>query len=413
MKDEQILFTTQTKYTFEEYVRYSDRVSRPVNILSYIIWLGAGLALAWLAFSNKNYRKVLIIVVGCVGLVIRGRMARKRNLENAFHEPDSVADRMLTYHFYSDRFQQICDTVISEPVRYYDLRKMIETKTNFYLIYGEREGCIIVKENCSPGLIQFLKNLKDDPGSPRYNEEKEAELIHNRTTMEIVQSVGCPYEIVNSDMPEESIMKWYEQAVLEAEKEGWPVIVPVNEAILETLQTAEEEGYDRNEMLHTDFKDGRELLEKWYQEIFDDEDELAEYMGEMEGGDEVSRFLTITEFASQYDEFILFRIPVDEPWKVMAYFPMGGWNTCPETKDIMAVCKYWYEKYRAVPAVIGHDTLEFLTGKEVCVERDAWDLAKEHFAFCEDAVFQCTGTSTIGELADSLQKSKIWYFWWD
>lgn len=409
MNDDQILFTTQMKYTFEEYVRYSDRVSRFANFLSYVIWLGAGLALGWLAFSKKDYGKALIMLIGCVGLVIRGRIARKKNLSDAFHDPECAADSTFTYYFYRDSFQQVCDTIVSEPIRYYDLRKIIETKTNFYLMYGKGEGCIIVKENCSPGLIRFLKNLKDEPGSPLLNEDKEAQLTYNNTTLKIVEKVGCPCEIVSSGTSEQEIMKWYELALEEAEENGYPVIVPVSGLLLEAFETAEEEGYDRDEMLRKDLADGKSLLESWYQEACEED----EFTGTMEHGDELNHFVTFTESTGEYEEFILFKIRVDEPWKVMAYFPMGGWNACPETEEILAVCRYWYEKYRAVPVVVGHDTLEFMAGREIRSERDAWDLAKEHFAFCEDVVFQCTGTSTIGELADSLRKSKVWYFWWD
>ncbi len=409
MNGDEILFTTQMKYTFEEYVRYSDRVSRSANFLSYVIWLGAGLALGWLAFSKKDYGKVLIMVIGCAGLIIRGRLARKKNLQEAFEEPDSVANRMITHHFYRNGFEQICDTVASERIRYSDLRKIIETKTNFYLMYGRREGSIIVKENCSPGLIYFLRNLKDEPESPLLDEEKEVQLTYHKTTKKIIENVGCPYEIISPDTPEQEVMKWYQLALEQAGENGYPVIVPVSRLLLESLETAEEEGYDRNEMLRRDLADGKRLLHNWYQEASEEE----EFIGTMEQGDELNHFLSFTEFAGEYEEFILFKIPVDEPWKVMAYLPIGGWNGCPETEDMLAICRYWYEKYRAVPAVVGYDTMEFLTGREVRTEQDAWDLAKEHFAFCEDVVLQCTGTSTIGELADSLRKSKVWYFWWD
>ncbi len=109
----------------------------------------------------------------------------------------------------------------------------------------------------------------------------------------------------------------------------------------------------------------------------------------------------------------LFRIPVDEPWKVLAYIPIGCWNGSLQVDESLAVSRYWYEKYRAVPAVIAYDTLEFVVERPVVLARDAWELAEEQFAFCEDVVYQCSGTETLGEVADSLMKSTVWYFWWD
>ena len=43
---------------------------------------------------------------------------------------------------------------------------------------------------------------------------------------------------------------------------------------------------------------------------------------------------------------------------MFVYVPFGNWNDCPDTETLMVVCKYWYEKYGAVPAVITSDQLE-------------------------------------------------------
>ena len=92
---------------------------------------------------------------------------------------------------------------------------------------------------------------------------------------------------------------------------------------------------------------------------------------------------------------------------------MGGWNECPPAEEMMAVCKYWYEKYGAVPAALSHDTLEFVLTKPVDDEEKAWEAAKEHYAFCVDRVDQCTASYTLGELADCISRSTVWYFWRD
>ncbi len=106
---------------------------------------------------------------------------------------------------------------------------------------------------------------------------------------------------------------------------------------------------------------------------------------------------------------ILACIPVENPWEIYAYLPFGGWNECPDTLELMAVSKYWYETYGAVPAALSHDQLEFYT--QETVEREAAkDLALEQYAFCPDRVDQCGEDCSIGELADCLSKSTIWYF---
>lgn len=420
MEENEILFTTQTVYSYEEYVKYSDRVCRFSNILSYIVWLGAGLFMAVMAVSRRGYVPALLILAACVARVSRGPAVRREKQRKEFDEPDSAANMILTYYFYRDGFQQVCNTLESEKIPYYSMT-IIETKTNFYLMYERREGCIIIKDNCSPALIYFLKNLKDEPESPLYNKDKPALLTYCKTSQLLIDRVGCPCEVFPVNTPEEEILQAYEQARAEAGEKGFPVLAAVNRALLEQMELLKEEGVLKEEFLSAPTEGGRELVKDWYRELMEglEEDEGEEYAADMRGrleqGEAYNHFLTLSASADQYEEFILFRLPVavDEPWKVLAYIPMGCWNGNGRNETFMAVSRYWYEKYRAVPAVIGVDTLEYVVDRPVALAQDAWELAEEQFAFCEDLVFQCSATGTLGELADSLMKSKVWYFWWD
>ena len=107
----------------------------------------------------------------------------------------------------------------------------------------------------------------------------------------------------------------------------------------------------------------------------------------------------------------MFKIPVKNPWEVVAWMPMGGWNECPLAEDMMAVAKYWYEQYGAVIATVSHDTLEFYVQNPVEDSEKAMKLAKEMYGFCPDCVEQ--GVGNIAELYAGIRKSKMWFFWWD
>ena len=127
-------------------------------------------------------------------------------------------------------------------------------------------------------------------------------------------------------------------------------------------------------------------------------------------GEAISRFLGISDFQGKTIPLVLAEIPVEHPWEVFAYIPFGGWNECPCNEEQMAVAKYWYEKYGAVPAVMTRDVLEYDLPAPVRHE-DAMALALEQYAFCPDIVDQ--GCGSVGYLADTLAKSTKWYFWWD
>ena len=93
------------------------------------------------------------------------------------------------------------------------------------------------------------------------------------------------------------------------------------------------------------------------------------------------------------------------------YLPFGGWNECPNTPELMAVAKYWFEQHGAVPAAMSHDELEFTLPAPVPEEK-AMGTAVEQYGFCPDVVDQ-EEDPTVGNLADVLRQSTVWYFWWD
>ena len=111
------------------------------------------------------------------------------------------------------------------------------------------------------------------------------------------------------------------------------------------------------------------------------------------------------------DDVILVKVPTTKPYEVLAYFGMGGYNECPFPAEQVAVAKYWYEKYGAVPAAITYDEIEFYVEKPVQTLEEAKKLAIEQYAFCYDLVEQCCGT--FEKLVDGLYKNIQWYFWWD
>ena len=100
-------------------------------------------------------------------------------------------------------------------------------------------------------------------------------------------------------------------------------------------------------------------------------------------------------------------VPVNQPWQILAWFPIGGWDNCPKAEHLVSVAKHWYEGFGAVPAVISEGIIEFAVPQPVS-EEESLPLAEEHYAFCTDIVDQSLGT--INALADVLRKSTVWFF---
>ena len=225
------------------------------------------------------------------------------------------------------------------------------------------------------------------------------------------------YMIYRAGTDYDQIMNVYEERLAIGKKEGFfPVIVPVDSVLEDFWNIILEEGYSVEEALKAaSSEDGKKYLEERYKEYAEDsEREEGELIGNYDGAPEkingVSSFVKLG--SNETEETIIFEVRTTNPWELVAYLPFGGWNECPEPDKMAAVCKYWFDKYGAVPVTISHDTLEMAV-PECVPESAALELAKEHYAFTPDRVDQGTQTCTISEVAASLRVSKVWYFWWD
>ncbi len=262
----------------------------------------------------------------------------------------------------------------------------------------------------------------------------EATLEPSDTARAIMEYLDCECTYFPSMADDDPIMSAYSYAKRESVKEGFvPVLIKADdETLLECLvmNTDPENDADfyefdlktvaeyRKKMLASSVKDGREVLEELIdqrkEEAEDDEmDWDEEILGEMEGGYENRRFASYWNSDTDMTHpLILAKIPVKNPWEIFAYLPFGNWNDCPDTPQLMAVSKYWFEQYGAVPAAMSHDELEFLLPAPV-PENKAIDAALEMYGFCPDVIDQGPKDATVGALSDVLRQSTVWYFWWD
>ena len=255
------------------------------------------------------------------------------------------------------------------------------------------------------------------------------EAPYNEATQSIIDVIGGNYKVFDTACTANEVNQVYVEEIGHGKKEGFvPVLIPCDDILNEWFHLDEEDkekikekttNEKRQAIIDAANNEGKELLQKWYnsatEDFADDESEMESFLGSMGESGPINELSTFAMFAEdgEIQETILFEVPVDEPWKVIAWFPMGGWNECPAPEEMISVCRYWYKKYGAYPAVITHDTIEFYVETPVTDEEEAWELAREHFAFSADRVFQCTATYTLGEVAGCLMNSKVWYFWWD
>lgn len=247
------------------------------------------------------------------------------------------------------------------------------------------------------------------------NKEKPI-LPPNENIQQITDLTGCEWQYIKKPLSSDELMELYKKECTKGKKDGYtPVILVPNDLLLEMIECNYEdnggvENY-RNTVLNADISDGDVILKrrfeanmKVFEEDFGTENIYGEYSDDVKP---TSNFLN----TDNSEELILTKIPVTEPWKVFAWIPFGGWNECPDTEDMVAVCKYWYDKYSAVPAVISSAELQMYVSAPINGKDEALIAAEEHYAFCNDAVDQ--GAGSIKALASHILNSSVWYFWWD
>ena len=251
----------------------------------------------------------------------------------------------------------------------------------------------------------------------------------------MMKYLNCECTYFPSMKDDDPIMLAYNYAKRESVKEGFvPVLIKADDEILwECLimnSDPDSDGEDdytfapdkvaeyRKKMLSAPVKNSKAVLEELIgqrkEEAEDDDmDWDEEILGKMEGGYDNRRFSSYWNSDNNMTyPLILAKIPVKNPWEIFAYLPFGGWNECPDTPELMAVAKYWFEQHGAVPAAMSHDELEFLLPAPVS-EKEAIDVAVELYGFCPDVIDQGPEDATVGALADVLRQSTVWYFWWD
>ena len=224
--------------------------------------------------------------------------------------------------------------------------------------------------------------------------------------------------------------KEIEKKYLEIYKEGkeknfTPVFLVLDDILLEKfeLDMEDEETNNIMDVVNLNLEKSKninvlELLKKIQVENMEDiKENIDEYFAEKSYKFDDSEKYDL-ELSSLFDyngdfkdNVILVKVPTKNPYEVLGYSGMGGFNDCPLSEEQIVIAKYWYEKYGAVPAVVTYDEIEFYVENPVQTLEEAKNLAVEHYIFCYDIVAQCYGT--FEKLVDALYKNIQWYFWWD
>lgn len=145
------LFHTTSKNTFDEYKKYVLTLQKKRLILT--------ISLLVVFFCVVGYfTKYTLFYVAAVILPFLEYFSVVRPLKKLYYSNKLAVDAVLEYDFYDTYFTK--KSVAGEDKIEYDkLAKIIETKTNFYLMLALNQGYMLKKEGMPKGLDEFIRKL--------------------------------------------------------------------------------------------------------------------------------------------------------------------------------------------------------------------------------------------------------------
>jgi hypothetical protein len=111
------------------------------------------------------------------------------------------------------------------------------------------------------------------------------------------------------------------------------------------------------------------------------------------------------------DKAHIILVPTDDWTTVPAHLRWGGANACPPAEFHVAALRSWRDRFGAELVGLGPDRMCVRLQRLPKTREAALDLAREHFGYCEDLVYQ--GFGALRPLAAALMQSDWWDFWWD
>lgn len=138
----------------------------------------------------------------------------------------------------------------------------------------------------------------------------------------------------------------------------------------------------------------REYLDKFSKEIKQIEPMFGQY-----------RENTASDFSFENHVFAL--VPVKNPWEVLAWIPMGGFNWCPDELHQIGLAKGLYEKFGARIMYISYTALEYYI-PDALVEKENVEAAAKILIAADNDIYQDYDTA-----ADEILGRHSWFLWWD
>ena len=155
------MYKTQTKFTVDEMIKLNRTYFFKMQKFRLILMVLYELLLLWICLSAFDLHWILIgffFLFLVIFVPVFWYLMFVTNSKKYFKSNKAAQYSILNYTFEEDKI--VIETERgSSFIKYDEVYKIYETKTNFYLFISNKQAYVIVKENCSDELIQFIKDI--------------------------------------------------------------------------------------------------------------------------------------------------------------------------------------------------------------------------------------------------------------
>lgn len=152
----QALYISEIHMDLNEYTRMAMKVTeksrRRIIMIAEAIWIAAGAV----AFALKQYDFTVMFALVIAFYPAAIVYLYKRRLKKIYAGMPAINDDYVRYEFYPDHFLVLTNRGDGE-YRYDQITRYVETDEEIIMMPAPDQGMLLLKKNCSPDLIKFLR----------------------------------------------------------------------------------------------------------------------------------------------------------------------------------------------------------------------------------------------------------------
>ena len=154
------MYKTQTKITLDDIIKLNKLYFLKMQKVRLILMVLYEIFLLWVCLSAFALHWILlggIFLFLVIFVPFFWYMMLVANSKKYFKSNKVAQNSVINYTFEEDKIVIETDRG-SSFIKYDEVYKFYETKTNFYLFENNKQAYVIVKDNCSDELTQFIKD---------------------------------------------------------------------------------------------------------------------------------------------------------------------------------------------------------------------------------------------------------------